>query len=43
MLNVPMLKDDELVGQIAIYREEVRRLRSRWLPNSQRVTAMVGV
>jgi two-component system, NtrC family, sensor kinase len=24
MLNVPMLKDDELVGQIAIYRQEVR-------------------
>ena len=24
MLNVPMLKEDELVGQIAIYRQEVR-------------------
>ena len=24
MLNVPMLKDNELVGQIAIYRQEVR-------------------
>ncbi|MGA8695653.1 MAG: GAF domain-containing protein, partial [Xanthobacteraceae bacterium] len=24
MLNVPMLKDEELVGQIAIYRQEVR-------------------
>ena len=34
MLNVPMLKDDELVGQIAIYRQEVR-------PFTDKQTALV--
>jgi GAF domain-containing protein len=34
MLNVPMLKDDELVGQIAIYRQEVR-------PFSEKQVALV--
>jgi two-component system, NtrC family, sensor kinase len=39
MLNVPMLKDSELIGQIAIYRQEVRHSptsRSSWSPTSQR-------